>query len=145
MCHAEQTVDIVTPLLHGPRRGRGARRVAQQFSGRRQLPRRSPRRPGRLRRSVLPRKVHSSNTRRREVGGPWCGRCGLFLHQKVLGHEIMVLDDVDYGVEQKNKQKPKPKAPIWRAKCRRGNSSAGWRNAPALNPKMRRGPKHLAC
>jgi hypothetical protein len=23
--------------------------------------------------------------------------------------------------------------------CRRGNSPAGWRNAPALNPKMRRG------
>jgi hypothetical protein len=23
---------------------------------------------------------------------------------------------------------------------RRGNSSAGWRNAPALNPEMRRGP-----
>jgi hypothetical protein len=23
--------------------------------------------------------------------------------------------------------------------CRRGNSLAGWRNAPALNPKMRRG------
>jgi hypothetical protein len=33
----------------------------------------------------------------------------------------------------------KPKPPTWRAKCRRGNSPAGWRNAPALNPKMRRG------
>jgi hypothetical protein len=32
-----------------------------------------------------------------------------------------------------------PKPPTWRAKCRRGNSPAGWRNAPALNPKMRRG------
>jgi hypothetical protein len=29
--------------------------------------------------------------------------------------------------------------PTWRAKCRRGNSPAGWRNAPALNPTMRRG------
>jgi chromosome segregation ATPase len=27
----------------------------------------------------------------------------------------------------------------WRARCRRGNSSVGWRNAPSLNPKMRRG------
>jgi hypothetical protein len=27
----------------------------------------------------------------------------------------------------------------WRAKCWRGESPAGWRNAPALNPKMRRG------
>jgi hypothetical protein len=32
-----------------------------------------------------------------------------------------------------------PKPPTWHAKCRRGNSSARWRNAPALNPKMRRG------
>jgi hypothetical protein len=32
-----------------------------------------------------------------------------------------------------------PRPPTWRAKCRRGNSPAGWRNAPALNPKMRRG------
>jgi hypothetical protein len=51
----------------------------------------------------------------------------------------MVLDDVDHGVEQKNKQKPNAKAPTWRAKCRRGNSPAGWWNAPALNSKMRRG------
>jgi hypothetical protein len=51
----------------------------------------------------------------------------------------MVLDDVDHGVEQKNMQKPNAKTPTWRAKCRRGNSPAGWRNAPALNPKMRRG------
>jgi hypothetical protein len=32
-----------------------------------------------------------------------------------------------------------PKPPTWRAKCRRGNSPAGWRSAPALNPKMRKG------
>jgi hypothetical protein len=32
-----------------------------------------------------------------------------------------------------------PKPPTWHAKCRRGNSPAGWQNAPALNPKMRRG------
>jgi hypothetical protein len=107
MRHAEQTVDIVTPLLHGPWRGRGARRVVQKFPGCRQRPRRSSRRPGRLRESVLPCRVHISSTRRRAVGGPRCGRRSLFLHHEVLGHEIMVLDDVDHGVEQKNKQKPK--------------------------------------
>jgi hypothetical protein len=32
-----------------------------------------------------------------------------------------------------------PRPPTWRAKCQRGSSLAGWRNAPALNPKMRRG------
>jgi hypothetical protein len=30
-------------------------------------------------------------------------------------------------------------------KCRRGNSSVRWRNAPALNPKMRKGLKRFAC
>jgi hypothetical protein len=65
------------------------------------------RHPGRLRRSVLPRRVHSSSTRRREVGGPRCGRGSRILHHEVLGHEIMVLDDVNHGVEQENKQKPK--------------------------------------
>jgi prefoldin subunit 5 len=29
--------------------------------------------------------------------------------------------------------------------CQRGNSPAGWRSAPALNPKMRRGFKRFAC
>jgi hypothetical protein len=29
--------------------------------------------------------------------------------------------------------------------CRKGKSPAGWRNAPALNSKMRRGPKHFSC
>jgi hypothetical protein len=40
---------------------------------------------------------------------------------------------------RKTSKNLKPKPPTWRAKCRRGNSLAGWRNAPALNPKMRRG------
>jgi hypothetical protein len=30
-----------------------------------------------------------------------------FLHHEFLGHEILVLDDVDHDVEQENKQKPK--------------------------------------
>jgi hypothetical protein len=55
-----------------------------------------------------PRIVHSSGrTRRREVGGPRCGRGSRLFHHEILGQEIMVLDDVDHGVEQKNKQKPK--------------------------------------
>jgi hypothetical protein len=42
-----------------------------------------------------------------EVCGPLCGRGSPLLHHEVLGHEIRLLDDVDHGVEQKNKQKPK--------------------------------------
>jgi hypothetical protein len=138
--HAEQVVDVVTPLLHGPWRGHGARRVAQQFSGRRQRPRCSPRRPGCLRGSVLSRRVHSNSccTRHLEVGGPWCGRGILLLQHEVLGHEILVLDDVDHDVEQENKQNLKPSPYLARQMSER-KSPAGWRNAPTLNPKMRRG------
>jgi hypothetical protein len=57
----------------------------------------------------------------------------------------VVLDDLNHGVEQENKRKPNAKPPTWRTKCRRGNSPAGWQNAPALDPKMRRGPKCFAC
>jgi hypothetical protein len=32
--HAEQAINVVAPLLHGPWGGCGARRVAQQLSGR---------------------------------------------------------------------------------------------------------------
>jgi hypothetical protein len=35
-----------------------------------------------------------------------------------------------------------PKFGLWY--CRRGNSPAGWRSAPTLNPKMRKGLKHFA-
>jgi hypothetical protein len=45
-------------------------------------------------------------TRRREVGGPRSGRGSLLQHE-VLGHEVLVLDDVVYGVKRDNKQKPK--------------------------------------
>jgi hypothetical protein len=57
--------------------------------------------------SMLPCRVHSSGTRRGEVGGPQCGRGCRLLHHEVLGHEIMVLDELDHGVEQKTSKKPK--------------------------------------
>jgi hypothetical protein len=60
---------------------------------------------------VLPRRAHSSSTRRRAAGGPWHGRRNLFLHQEVLENEVMVLDDLDHGVEQENMQKPNAKVP----------------------------------
>jgi hypothetical protein len=79
------------------------------------------------------------------VEGLWHGRRSFLLHREVFRDKVMVLDDVYHGVEQENKQKPNAKPPTWRAKGRRGNSPAGWRNAPALNPKMRRGAKRFAC
>jgi hypothetical protein len=88
--------------------------------------------PGCLCGRVLPRSMHSSSTRCRAVGGPWHGRRNLFLHREVLGNEVAVLNDLDHGVEQENRRKPNAKAPTWRAKCRRENPPAGWRNAPAL-------------
>jgi hypothetical protein len=60
---------------------------------------------------VLPRRAHSSSSRRRATGGLWHGRRSLFLHWEVLGNEVMVLDDLKHGVEQENKQKPNAKTP----------------------------------
>jgi hypothetical protein len=52
--------------------------------------------------------VHNSGcTRHRKVGGPRFGRGSRLFHHEVLGHEIMVLNDVNHRVEQENKQKPK--------------------------------------
>jgi hypothetical protein len=43
------------------------------------------------------------------VEGPWRGRRNFFLHWEILKNKVMVLDDLDHGVEQKNKQKPNAK------------------------------------
>ena len=95
---------------------------------------------------MLPCRVHSSHcTRRREVGGPWSGRGSLLLQHEALGHKILVLDDVNHGVEQENKQKPNAKASYLGRQMSERKSPAGWRNAPALNPKMRRGLSVLAA
>jgi hypothetical protein len=45
------------------------------------------------------------------VEGPWRGRRNFFLHREFLGNEVMVLDDMEHGVEQESKQKPNAKAP----------------------------------
>jgi hypothetical protein len=42
----------------------------------------------------------------------------------------VVLDNVDHGVEQENKQKPNAKSPTWRAKCQRGNHRPGGETHP---------------
>jgi hypothetical protein len=55
--------------------------------------------------------VHNSSSRRRAVEGTWRGRRSFFLHREILRNEVVVLDDMDHGVEQENKQKPNAKAP----------------------------------
>jgi hypothetical protein len=47
--------------------------------------------------------VHSSSTRRRTVGASWHRICRPFLHQEVLGRQVMVFDDLNHRVEQENK------------------------------------------
>jgi hypothetical protein len=95
---------------------------------------------------VLPRRAHSSSyTECRVAGGLWCGRGSFLLHGEVLGDEVVVLDDVNHGVEQENKQKPNAKTPYLARQMSERKSPAGWRNAPALKPKMKRGPKRFAC
>jgi hypothetical protein len=48
-------------------------------------------------------------------------------------------------LREKTSKNLMPRPPTWRAKCRRGNSPARWRSAPALNPKMRKGLRRFAC
>ena len=94
---------------------------------------------------MLPCSVHSSSARHWAVGNLWRGRNSFFLHQEICGSLSAVLNVLHHHAERGNKQRPNALAPTWRAKCRRGNSPAGWRSAPALNPKMRKGLKRFAC
>jgi hypothetical protein len=50
-----------------------------------------------------------------------------------------MLGDMDHSVEQENKQKPSALALYLAHQMSERKSPAGWRSAPALNPKMRRG------
>jgi hypothetical protein len=48
-------------------------------------------------------------------------------------------------LSQKTSKKPNAKSPYLACQMLERKSPAGWWNAPALNPKMRRGPKRFAC
>jgi hypothetical protein len=111
----------------------GAWRVTQQLPGYRQCSRHRPRRsPGCLCSCMLPCSVHSSSAQHRAVGNLWRGRNNFFLHHEIHRSPHAVLNNLHHHAERENKQKPNAKPPTWRAKCRRGKSPAGWRNAPAL-------------
>jgi hypothetical protein len=45
------------------------------------------------------------------VEDQWRGRRNFFLHREILGNEVVVLDDMDHGIKQENKQKPNAKSP----------------------------------
>jgi hypothetical protein len=92
---------------------------------------------------VLLRSVHSSSTGRRAVGASWHGRCGLFLHQEVLGNQVAVLDNLNHCVEQENRRKPKAKSPYLARQMSVGKSTGRVVERTRPNPKMRRGPKRL--
>jgi hypothetical protein len=114
--------------------------VAQQLSGRRQRRRRCPRRsPRHLRWRVLLHGVHDSSPRVGAVGHSWAGRRNFLLHHEILQSFGAVLDDPHHHAERGNKQKleawPLPGVPNVGEEI----SPAGWRIAPALNPKERRG------
>jgi hypothetical protein len=51
----------------------------------------------------------------------------------------MVLDDLDHGVEQENKQKPNTKTPYLARQMSERKFSGRVAERTALNPKMRRG------
>jgi hypothetical protein len=63
----------------------------------------------------------SSSIRKSSGTKSWCSTIWTMVSSRKTGKNLM------------------PRPPAWRAKCWRGKSPAVWRNAPALDPKMRRG------
>jgi hypothetical protein len=87
---------------------------------------------------MLLRIVHSSSARHWAVGNPWRGRSSFLLHQEILRSLDAVLNDLHHHASKKTSKNLKPSPYLARQMSER-KSPAGWRNAPALNPKMRRG------
>ena len=67
------------------------------------------------------------------VGGPWHGRRSFFLHMEVLRNEVVVLDDLDHGVEKENRQKPNAKSPY--LACQMSERKFSGRVAERTRPK----------
>jgi hypothetical protein len=88
---------------------------------------------------VLLHGVHDSSPRVGAVGHSWHEGCNLLFHHEILRSFSAVLDDPHHHAERGNKQKleawPLPGAPNAGEEI----SPTGWRIAPALNPKERRG------
>jgi hypothetical protein len=82
--------------------------------------------------------VHSSSARHLAVGNPWRGRSSFLLHQEILRSLGAVLNDLRHHAEKKTSKNLKP-SPLPGAPNVGRKSPTGWRNAPALNPKMMRG------
>jgi hypothetical protein len=145
MRHAEQAVDIVTPLLHGPGEAvelggwRSNSLATEKASGaalnaldvcagvccRAERTTAAPG-VGRLEARGV-EDTASSSIGKSSGTKSWCSTIWTLVSSRKTSKNLML------------------RPPTWRAKCRRGKSPAGWRNAPALNPKMRRGPKRFAC
>jgi hypothetical protein len=88
---------------------------------------------------VLLHGVHGSSPRVGVVGHSWRGGRNLLLHHEILRSFGVVLDDPHHHAERENKRKleawPLPGAPNVGEEI----SPDGWRIAPTLNPKERRG------
>ena len=108
MSHVEHTVDIVTPLLHGPGK-------AVELGGWRSNSLAANKAPG----AALDTLDVCAGVRccaERTTAAPGAGRMEArgvedtaSSHQEVLGNEVVVLDDLNHGVEQESKQKPNAK------------------------------------
>jgi hypothetical protein len=102
VCYAEEAIHVVAPLSHSPWRGYGTWWVTQQLPGCGERSSGSDPRwsPGHLRRCVLPCGAHSCGTGRRAVGILQRSRCDPLLQEEIFGGLILVLDDMDHGVDK---------------------------------------------
>jgi hypothetical protein len=140
MRHAEQTVDVVTPLLHGPGE-------AVELGGWRSNSLAADNAPGAAldgARDVCAGVCYRAACIAAALGTGWLDTRGVedaASSSTRKSSEVSARCSTIWTIvsSRKTSKNLKPKPPTWRAKCRRGNSPTGWRNAPALNPKMRRG------
>jgi hypothetical protein len=126
VCYAKEAIHVVAPLSHSPRRGCGAWWVTQQLPSRREWSGGSDPRwsPGHLHQCVLPCGAHSCGAGRWAVRILRRSACGPLLQEEIFGGLILVLGDMDHGVDRVTSKNLKAYAPTWRGKCQRVNLSS---------------------
>src|SRR5688572_22685883 len=87
---------------------------------------------------MLPYCVYSSSPRHKAVGYSWRGGCSFFLHYEIFLSVGGAQRFAPSCRTRKQAENLMPSPYLARQKSER-KSPAGWQNAPALNPKMRRG------
>jgi hypothetical protein len=83
--------------------------------------------------------MHSSSAWHWEIGNLRCGGSSFSLHRKIHRSLDALLNDLHHHAWTRKTSKNLMPSPYLARQMSESKSLAGWRSAPALNPKMRRG------